>query len=109
MISFLISGIGIGIAAFLLMGRAGAVSYQTGQSYGFDVIIAIVLGGMPISGGARSRITAGIVGALTLTAFNNGLVILGATVGVLQVTRGALFLIVVSALMFRQRERLLAK
>ena len=64
---------------------------------------------MPISGGARSRITAALIGACTLTALNNGLVILGATVGVLQVTRGALFLIVVSVLMARHRERLLAK
>ena len=109
LLSFLVSGVGLGIAAFLLMGRSGSVSVQTGQSYGFDVIIAIVLGGMPISGGARSRITAGIVGAFTLTAFNNGLVILGAEVGTLQATRGALFLIVVSLLMVRQRERLLAK
>jgi ribose transport system permease protein len=109
LLSFLISGIGLGLGSFLLMARTGSVSFMTGQSYGFDIIIAIVLGGMPISGGARSRITAALVGACTLTVLNNGLVILGASVGTLQVTRGALFLIVVSVMTARHRDRLLAR
>jgi ribose transport system permease protein len=107
--TFLLSGIGVGLGAFLLMARTGSVSQQTGSSLGFDIIIAIVMGGMPVSGGARSRITAAIIGACTITALKNGLVILGLSVGALQAVQGLLFVLVVGVLALRNREKLLAR
>ncbi len=107
--TFLLSGIGIGFGSFLLLARTGSVSAQTGSSLGFDIIISIVLGGMPISGGARSKITAAIIGAFTITALNNGLVIVGVSTGILQAIRGALFLTVVALMMFKHREKLLPR
>ena len=46
-------------------------------SLGNDVMVALVLGGMPLSGGPRSKISAGIIGAATITILNSGLTILG--------------------------------
>ena len=109
LLSFLISGIGIGLGAFLLLARTGCVSASTGTSLGFDIIIAIVLGGMPISGGAKSRISAAIIGAFTITALNSGLSLIGASPGVLQMVRGLLFLVVVTLLVLGHRERLLVR
>lgn len=109
LLSFLVSGIGIGLGAFVLLARTGSVSPATGSGLGFDIIIAIVLGGMPISGGARSRITAAIVGAFTITALNNGLTVMGASPGVLQLVRGLLFVTVVGLMALRNRQRLLVR
>lgn len=109
MYTFILSGIGIGFGSFLLLARTGSVSVQTGSALGFDIIIAIVLGGMPISGGARSKITAAIIGATTITALNNGLVILGGSTGALQAVRGVLFLTVVGLMIIRYRDRLLPR
>jgi ribose transport system permease protein len=107
--TFFISGIGIGLGSFLLLARTGSVSAQTASSLAFEIIIAIVLGGMPISGGARSKITAAIIGASTITVLNNGLVILGMSTGALQAVRGVLFLVVVGLMVLQHREQYLPR
>lgn len=63
-ISFAISGIGLGLCGFLYITQMGSVN-ATGTaltSVGLNVIIAINLGGMPTSGGPKSRIAAALVG-----------------------------------------------
>ncbi|MCD8206121.1 MAG: hypothetical protein LUD29_05900 [Clostridia bacterium] len=67
LISFAISGIGLGLCGFLFITQNGYI--ETGSSLstvGLNVIIAISIGGMPTSGGPRSRISAAIVGAFFL-------------------------------------------
>lgn len=67
-ISFAISGIGLGLCGFLYITQMGSVN--TGSvltSVGLNVIIAINLGGMPTSGGPKSRISAAIIGGFFCT------------------------------------------
>lgn len=65
-ISFAISGVGLGICGFLF------ASSMTGSSYGastvlgqvgLNVVIAIVFGGMTTSGGPKSKVSCAIIGA----------------------------------------------
>ena len=60
MLAYVISGITVGIAGFILMVRAGSVSTSTGQGLEMNVITALVLGGVPLSGGSRVK----MIGAL---------------------------------------------
>lgn len=65
-ISFAISGIGLGIAGFLFTSYKSGSQFSTGtilDTIGLNVVIAIVFGGMTTSGGPRSRISCGIIGA----------------------------------------------
>lgn len=63
-ISFAISGIGLGLSGFLFTVQNGYVNTGTAMDViGLNVIIAITIGGMPTSGGARSKISAAIIGA----------------------------------------------
>lgn len=55
-IAFIMSGIGVGLGACLSIVYAPTLTRNTASSVGMDVIIAIVFGGMPVSGGARSKI-----------------------------------------------------
>lgn len=107
-ISFCISGLCVGIAAMVLLFRSGAASATTGSSLGFDIIIALVLGGMSIEGGARTKITNGLVGAFTITQLNNGLIIVGMPNGVIQAIRGVIFLIIVTLMALKSRTKYLA-
>ncbi len=107
--SFLISAIGIGLAAFLLLIRVRTVGTTTASSLGTDVLVALVLGGMPISGGPKSKISAGIVGAATITILNSGLIIIGLSNGVIQAIRGIVFLIVVLIASQSYRTKLLPR
>lgn len=96
-ISFLIAGIGVGIGAIMTIIRTGAISVTTGASMNMDVMLAIVLGGMPITGGSKSKAYAAVIGAITVTVLNNGLLMIGVDSTVLQGVRGVIFLILVLA------------
>lgn len=106
---FLISGAGVAIAAFLLLLRTRSVSGTTAGSVGNDVMIALVLGGMPLSGGPRSKVSAGILGAATITVLNSGLTIMGLETGQIQILRGIVFVVVVFISSFSYRTKLLPR
>ena len=65
-IASLISAVGIGLGAFLTIVYAPTLNKDAASSIGMDVIIAIVFGGMPVSGGPRSRILSAVVGAFSM-------------------------------------------
>ena len=106
---FIIGAIGIAIAAFLLMLRTRTVGATTAGSVGNDVMVALVLGGMPLSGGPRSKISAGLIGSITITVLNSGLVMLGLNTGEVQIIRGVVFIIVVLVSSLSYRGKLLPR
>lgn len=108
-IAFLVSAIGISLAAIIILLRTKTASATTGGTVGFDIIVALVLGGMPLSGGPRSKISAGVIGAATITVLNSGLVILGVDTGTIQIFRGAIFLVVVFVASLNYRTQLLPR
>ncbi len=90
--AFFITGISVGLAAIMVIIRSGTISISTATSLNMDVVLSIVLGGMSIFGGSRSFIYAGILGAITVTVLNNGLLMLGVSPMILQMVRGIIFL-----------------
>lgn len=108
-IVFLIGSIGVAIAAFLIMIRTRTVTSGTGGSLGNNVMVALVLGGMPLSGGPRSKISAGLVGAVTITVLNTGLTMMGLDTGQIQIIRGIIFIVVVLVSSLSYRTRLLPR
>lgn len=106
---FIISSIGIALAAFLLMLRTRTIGNTTGGSLGNDVMVALVLGGMPLSGGPRSKISAGLIGAITITVLNSGLTMLGLSTGQVQIIRGIVFIVVVLVSSLSYRGKLLPR
>jgi ribose transport system permease protein len=108
-IAFLVSALGISLAAMIILLRTKTASATTGVTVGFDIIVALVLGGMPLSGGPRSKISAGVIGAATVTVLNSGLVIMGVDTGTIQIFRGVIFIIVVFVASLNYRTHLLPR
>ena len=106
---FLVSALGIALAAFLILLRTRAASSGTASTVSNDVMVALVVGGMPLSGGARSKISAGLVGAVTITVLNSGLAIMGLDAGEIQICRGIVFIIVVLLASLSYRGKLLPR
>ena len=106
---FIMSALGVALAAFLLLLRTRTASASTAGTVGTDVMVALVLGGMPLSGGPRSKISAGLVGAVTITVLNSGLAIMGLTTGQIQITRGLVFIVVVLVSSLSYRGKLLPR
>ena len=95
LISFIVAGFGVGLGAILTIIRTGSITVTTCSSMNMDVMLAIVLGGMPISGGSKSRAYAATIGAVTVTALNSGLLMVGVSSSLIQGVRGIVFLLLV--------------
>ncbi|MBR1506549.1 MAG: inner-membrane translocator [Eubacterium sp.] len=94
-IAFVICGLGVGLGAFLSIVYSPTLTRNTASSVGMDVIIAIVFGGMPVSGGARSRIYAAMIGAFSMTFLSQIMVMLNLNSGMGQIVKAIIFLLVV--------------
>ncbi len=95
-LAFTISGMLAGIGANILLLRSGAVSTRFGAFLEVDVLTALVLGGLPLTGGSSSKIRSIVIGAILLMALTNGLLMVGTSDKILQLLKGVLFLIVVT-------------
>lgn len=109
MTAFIVGAVGVALAAFVILMNTRTVSNTTGGSMGTDVMVALVLGGMPLTGGPRSRISAGLVGAATITALNSGLTMAGLGIAGVQICRAVIFLIVVYVASMTYRTKLLPR
>lgn len=108
-IAFAMSGIGVGLGAFLSIIYAPTLTRNTASSAGMDVIIAIVFGGMPVSGGARSRIYAAVIGAFSMTLLSQIMVMFNLNSGIGQMVKAAIFILVVFLATSDQRSRMLPR
>ncbi len=89
--AFTASGLCAGVAAFMTAVRIGGLSNSTGN-YEVDVLIALTIGGMPLTGGSRASMSAPFIGALALTVLNNILVLWGVNADFVNVIKGLVFL-----------------
>ena len=94
-LAFALAGAMAGVAGFFTLARTGLVSSSTGTLHETNVMIALVLGGLPVSGGAKSRYTAVIIGALLISVLVNGLVQIGVDTVMQQLIKGIIFLVVI--------------
>lgn len=94
-ISYIMAGIGIALAAVYSVISINAVTLETGQGMGMNVMLATVLGGMSIFGGSKSNSYSGFLGALTISMLNKGLLMVGIPAAYIQAIRGVIFIILV--------------
>ena len=69
-----------------------------------QILIALVLGGMPISGGAMARFGNCVVGSLLFVVLTAGLNMIGFSTQLMQLIEGGIFLLFVA--LFADRESL---
>jgi ribose/xylose/arabinose/galactoside ABC-type transport system permease subunit len=73
---FVLTGGLAGLAGSIAASRIGSGNPRMGDGFEFDVIIAIILGGTPLSGG-RGTILGTLIGALIVAVIGSGLNMLG--------------------------------
>lgn len=93
---FVLSGSVAGLVGFFYLVRAASASANTGSGFEFDVLLAMLLGGMPISGGSSARFRSVIIGSLIMTILSNGMILWGLDSVLQQFIRGIIFLVSVS-------------
>ncbi len=92
---YTLAGAITGFAAFINVIKVGSVTSSGGNQLETQILIALVLGGMPISGGAKVRFENIIVGSLLYIVLNSGLTMMGFTTQMMQLIQGVVFLIFV--------------
>ncbi len=108
-IAFVMAGLGVGLGSFLTIIYAPTLTRNTASSVGMDVIIAIVFGGMPVSGGARSKIYAAVIGAFSMTLLSQIMIMFNLDSGIGQMVKAAIFILVVFVSTSDQRGKLLPR
>ena len=99
-LGFLLAGIGVGIGAFMTLVYTPSVTTTT------------VFGGIPISGGARSKIYAAVVGGFSYIILNNILDLLidsTSGYGITQIVSAVFFLVVVYVASANYRSQMLPR
>lgn len=101
---YVVAGVITGFAAFINVIKVGSVTSTGGNMLETEILIALVLGGMPISGGAMVRYINVIIGVLTYKVLSTGLNMMGLPTEMQQLIEGVVFLIVVA--LFSDRKSL---
>lgn len=99
---YVLSGAITGFAAFINVIKVGSVTSSGGNQLETQILIALVLGGMPISGGAKVRFENIIVGSLLYIVLNSGLTMMGFSTQMMQLIQGIIFLVFVAVFADRQ-------
>lgn len=101
--AYLFGGAIVGVAAYFLLARTTNVNTGTALNEEMNVIIALALGGMAMSGGVRTAIRCGVIGGIIISVLVNGMVVIGVPVEWTHGVRGVIFLVVVSISFVRDK------
>ena len=93
--AYIIMGVCVVLAALFQMGYTASASDSTGTGFEMNVMVALILGGMPLSGGMKSKVSCAIVGSFTYALLSVCLPMLGVAANQVFVIKAVLFLIVV--------------
>ena len=94
--AFVCAGALTGLAAFVNVIKVGSITATAGNQLETQILISLVLGGLPITGGAKVRFSNVIVGTLMYSVLNSGLSILGYEPQIQQLIKGIVFLVFVA-------------
>jgi ribose transport system permease protein len=75
--AYLVFSLAIVLATVLFLANKSAITYDACRGYEMNIIICLILGGMPISGGMRSRISCAVVGSFTYALIDICFVFIG--------------------------------
>jgi len=107
--AYLISGVTLGVAAYFDLLRVGVLAGNSGLGLEMDVLIALVLGGLSLTGGYSSSVRSAVIGSIIVVVIKNGLTIIGLSSNAVGIVQGAVFLCVVLFTYKRDRTALLPR
>lgn len=93
--AFAMSGLMTGIAALFVLARVGGSSNILGVGFEMRIMMAMFIGGIPVSGGSGTKIHKMLIGAFMITLLESGLVMSGCSGSITQLIRGIVLLAVV--------------
>lgn len=93
---FVIMGVMAALVGFFSLLRTGTASSNSAGNFLTNAFDAVLLGGVPIDGGSRTRFRSAVIGSLTMTALNNGMTLIGLGSLTMQLVTGLIFITVIA-------------
>lgn len=93
--AFLIMGSTVAIGSLFILARSASSSKATGGGFHMDVMIALILGGMPLKGGMKSRFAAALIGSFIYIILTNGLTLSGVGITYVPLVKSIIFIVIV--------------
>jgi ribose transport system permease protein len=94
LLAYTLSGLGAGIAGIVMLSRTNSGQPLAGKGFEFQVLTAVVLGGVSVNGGS-GRISNVVAGVLIIGILNNGLILMNVDTYAQMVAMGVVLLLAV--------------
>lgn len=85
----------LSIGTYLLLARTGSAGKGTGTGYAMDIMICLILGGMPLAGGMRSKVSSALIGTFTYVLLTNDLTTMGVGINMLNLVKSIIFIAII--------------
>lgn len=94
-ICYVIMSVCVVLGAIFQMGYTGSASDSTGTGFEMNVMVALILGGMPLSGGMKSKVSCAVIGAFTFSLLDVGLPLIGVPINMTFLIKAIIFIVIV--------------
>ena len=94
-IAYMAFGVCVAIGTYVMLMRTGSAGKGTGTGYAMDIMICLILGGMPLSGGMKAKVSSALVGTLTYVLLTNDLTTMGVDLNMINFVKAAIFIAII--------------
>lgn len=94
-IAYMVFGITVAIGSFAVLTRTSSAGQGTGSGYAMDIMVCLILGGMPLSGGMVSKVRSALIGTFTYMLLTNDLTTMGVDLNIINFIKAIVFLLIV--------------
>ena len=95
-LAFVLSGFACGLVGFFTLIRGCTASSGTGNAFEYDVLLAVLFGGMPLAGGWVVRFRSAVIGGVAMAVLKSGMSLAGIDGLTQQVVQGMILVLVVA-------------
>lgn len=93
--AYMAFGVCVAIGTFVMLMRTGSAGKGTGSGYAMDIMICLILGGMPLSGGMKAKVSSALVGTVTYVLLTNDLTTMGVDLNMVNFVKAVIFIIII--------------
>lgn len=94
-IAYMAFGACVAIGTYVMLMRTGSAGKGTGTGYAMDIMICLILGGMPLSGGMKAKVSSALVGTLTYVLLTNDLTTMGVSLNMINFVKAVIFIAII--------------
>lgn len=93
--AYMAFGVCVAIGTYVMLMRTGSAGKGTGSGYAMDIMICLILGGMPLSGGMKAKVSSALVGTLTYVLLTTDLTTMGVSLNMVNFVKAVIFIVII--------------